>query len=56
MLSFPLVVKWLAWKIGRRGNMRLDMDPWVGCRENSHLLVELLEFNQEEGFYSLSCS
>ena len=29
--SFPLIGKWLEWKVGRGNRVRIDEDPNVGC-------------------------
>lgn len=30
MKGFPLVGKWMAWKVGKGDRVEIDEDPWIG--------------------------
>lgn len=39
VLTLPLLGKWKVWKLGNGQNIKLGVDPWIGC-ENKHILSE----------------
>jgi hypothetical protein len=52
--AFPLIGKWLIWKIGNGAHILIGKDPWIGSKDN-HLLPENMVCSLNEGgFYYLS--
>ena len=51
-LAYPLIGKWIAWKIGNKNRVRIGIDPWVGYEGNFKLIEDLLRFLIHHGFYS----
>jgi len=39
---FPMIGKWLAWKIGCGRNIQIGEDPWVGSRGAHKFLEDLI--------------
>jgi len=40
ILSFPLIGKWLVWKVGAGNRVRLGNDPWVGSFDREMASLE----------------
>jgi len=40
--AFPLLRKWIAWKVGTGKKVRIGDDPWLGCQGNFRLSDSLL--------------
>jgi hypothetical protein len=52
-LAFPLVGRWLVWKVGVGTRTRIREDPWAGCDENFKLPRNMVEALQERGLFYL---
>ena len=52
--SFHLIGYFLVWKIGNGVNVRIGMDPWVGCKWRHSLPSQLTNFLHSAGYYFLS--
>ena len=44
MKAFPLLGKWLLWKIGRGNKVTIWEDPWISCND----LYTLLDYLRNE--------
>ena len=52
--QFPLINKWVTWKICKGDNLRLGENPWIGFNVNCKLSLVLIERLHAEGFTRLS--
>lgn len=52
--AFPLIEKWLIWKIRNGSKFLLGKDPWIGCNENHVLSDNLVHALNGGGFFYLS--
>jgi len=41
-LAFPLLGKWMAWKVGNVQRIRIGVDPWIRCG-NNHILSKRIK-------------
>jgi hypothetical protein len=53
ILAFPLVGRWLIWKVGRGNKVRLGEDPWVGYGVSYRLSENLVQIIRVKGYYKL---
>lgn len=53
VLAFPLVGKWLVWKVGKGNKVTLQEDHWLGCGDSFRLSRNLFQTLQEKGLYKL---
>jgi hypothetical protein len=37
--AFPLIGKWLMWKIGNGVQVSIGKDPWIGSNNNLYSLI-----------------
>ena len=51
--SFDLIGNNLIWKIGNGEEVRIGLDPWVGCLWRHNLPIQLIERIHSFGFYFL---
>jgi hypothetical protein len=53
VLAFPLIGRWLEWRVGKETRVRLGEDPWVVCDLNFRLSINLIQILHEKGFCEL---
>ena len=52
--SFDLIGNFLSWKVGSGINVRIGLDPWVGCKWRHSLPMCLVDKLHAVGLFSLS--
>ena len=52
--SFDLIGKFLIWNVGNGVNVRIGMDPWVGCKWRHTLPSSLVDNLHNVGLFALS--
>ena len=52
--SFDLIGNFLIWKVGNGVNVRIGVDPWVGCKWRHTLPISLVDKLHYAGLFSLS--
>jgi hypothetical protein len=51
VLYFPLIGKWLVWKVGARRTIEVGENPWVGCDGKFRLQRHFVVVLREGGFF-----
>lgn len=51
---FPLVGRWLVWKVGNGEQVRIGVDPWVGYKNKFRFPYWLIEMLQDRGICTLN--
>lgn len=54
VLAFPLVEKWLVWKVGNGNFVRLGQDTSVGCKENFCFPRNIVSALRDKGYFYIS--
>ena len=51
--SFDLIRNYIIWKVGNGADVRIDLDPWVGCKWRHILPISLIDKFHSAGLYFL---
>ena len=54
VLDFPVVGKWLVWKVGYGSKVKLGEDPWTSSDTNHRLPSTLVNTLRSNGLYFLN--
>lgn len=52
--SFKVIEQGLAWKIGNGRNLKIGLDPWVGCNEKYSLSPGLIRHLESKSIFTLN--
>ena len=51
--AFDIIGNHLVWKVGNGADIRIGIDPWVGCKWRNHLPSLLIDKFHSAGIFSL---
>lgn len=52
--SFKVIEQGLAWKIGNGRNLKIGLDPWIGCNEKYALSPGLIKHLESKSIFTLN--